>query len=155
AGQGTGRACSRQNRRTRCGSAVPRSCAPMISTIAEASDMRPSCFATSPPPTRRRRASEHLPKSAPRDGRGRRDAMETDDTSTSNFDPRNHKLVAEQRWFDDFRVGERFPLPSRTMTEAIFLAFQAASGDNHPIHYDIEFCRARGMPNLLAHGYLV
>jgi acyl dehydratase len=41
------------------------------------------------------------------------------------------------------------------MTEAIFLAFQAASGDNHPIHYDVEYCRARGLPNMLAHGYLV
>lgn len=71
-----------------------------------------------------------------------------------SFDPRTHRL-AEQRWFGDFALGERFPLPSRTMTEAIFLAFQAASGDNHPIHYDREFCRARGMPHMLAHGYQV
>lgn len=70
------------------------------------------------------------------------------------FDPRMHRL-AQQRWFADFALGERFPLPSRTMTEAIFLAFQAASGDNHPIHYDVEFCRARGMPHMLAHGYQV
>ena len=41
------------------------------------------------------------------------------------------------------------------MTEAIFLAFQAASGDNHPIHYDRAYCRARGLPDMLAHGYLV
>ena len=34
----------------------------------------------------------------------------------------------------------------------LFLAFQAASGDNHPIHYDAEYCRARGMPGMLAHG---
>ena len=67
------------------------------------------------------------------------------------FDPRAHRL-AEQRWFADFTLGERFPLPSRTMTEAIFLAFQAASGDNHPVHYDTEYCRARGMPHMLAHG---
>ena len=70
----------------------------------------------------------------------------------SAFDPKRHRMVAEQRWFEDFRVGERFVLPSRTMTEAIFLAFQAASGDNHPIHYDVEYCRARGMPGMLAHG---
>jgi acyl dehydratase len=38
------------------------------------------------------------------------------------------------------------------MTEAVFLAFQGASGDNHPIHYDVEFCKARGLPGLLAHG---
>jgi acyl dehydratase len=68
------------------------------------------------------------------------------------FDPTQHRMVPEQRWFEDFRIGERFVLPSRTMTEAVFLAFQAASGDNHPIHYDIEFCKARGMPGLLAHG---
>jgi acyl dehydratase len=41
------------------------------------------------------------------------------------------------------------------MTEAIFLAFQAASGDNHPAHYDVEYCRARGMPHMLAHGFQV
>ncbi len=64
-------------------------------------------------------------------------------------------MVPQQRWFEDFALGERFLLPSRTMTEAIFLAFQAASGDNHPVHYDVEYCRARGMPHMLAHGYQV
>jgi acyl dehydratase len=76
-------------------------------------------------------------------------------SSATQFDPREHRMIAEQRWFDDFRLDERFALPSRTMTEAIFLAFQAASGDNHPIHYDVEFCRARGLPNMLAHGFQV
>ena len=75
--------------------------------------------------------------------------------SDESFDPRHHRMIAEQRWFDDFRIGERFPLPSRTMTDAIFLAFQAASGDNHPVHYDAEYCRSRGMPGMLAHGYQV
>jgi acyl dehydratase len=64
-------------------------------------------------------------------------------------------MVPTQRWFEDFALGERFVLPSRTMTDAVFLAFQAASGDAHPIHYDVEFCRARGMPRLLAHGFQV
>jgi acyl dehydratase len=71
----------------------------------------------------------------------------------SDFDPRTHRMVGEQRWFEDFVVGERFILPSRTQTSAIFAAFQTASGDTHPIHYDVEYCRARGMPNLLAHGF--
>jgi len=73
----------------------------------------------------------------------------------TEFDPRSHRTVPEQRWFEDFRLGERFCSPSRTMTEAIFLAFQAASGDNHPIHYNREYCRARGLPDMLAHGYQV
>lgn len=48
-----------------------------------------------------------------------------------------------------------FPLPARTVTEAHFAAFQALSGDNHPIHYDREHCRHRGHPDLLAHGLQV
>lgn len=63
--------------------------------------------------------------------------------------------MCAQRAFEDFEIGERFVLPSRTMTEALFAAFQLASGDNHPIHYDVEFCRSRGMPHMLAHGFQV
>lgn len=70
---------------------------------------------------------------------------------TEGFDPRHHR-IAEQRWFDDLRVGERFAIPSRTVTEAHFAAFQAVSADNHPIHYDVEYCRERGLPAPLAHG---
>ena len=54
--------------------------------------------------------------------------------------------MCEQRYFEDFQLGERFLLPSRTMTDALFAAFQLASGDNHPVHYDVEYCRAHGMP---------
>lgn len=73
---------------------------------------------------------------------------------TAAFDPEKHRRY-ETRWFDDFKIGERFLLPSRTMTDALFLAFQAASGDNHPVHYDVEYCRRRGMPHMLAHGYQI
>lgn len=72
-----------------------------------------------------------------------------------NFDPARHSDVPAQRWFDDFKVGERYLLPSRTVTDANFAAFQVVSGDNHPIHYDIEYCKARGYPGLLAHGLQV
>src|SRR6185369_3522517 len=71
----------------------------------------------------------------------------------TEFDPAAHRMVPEQRWFEDFVLGERFVIPSRTMTAAVFAAFQTASADSHPVHYDIEYCRARGMPNLLAHGF--
>ncbi len=66
-----------------------------------------------------------------------------------------HHQLCEQRWFEDFQLGERFLLPSRTLTEALFAAFQLASGDNHPSHYDVEYCRAHGGPGLLAHGFQV
>ena len=73
---------------------------------------------------------------------------------TEPFDPASHRL-GPSRWFEDFALGETFNIPSRTVTEAQFLAFQAASGDNHPIHYDREFCRRHGHPDLLAHGFQV
>lgn len=56
-------------------------------------------------------------------------------------------------YFEDLEIGQRFPIPSRTMTDALFAAFQLASGDNHPIHYDVEYCRRHGHPNMLAHGF--
>jgi acyl dehydratase len=73
---------------------------------------------------------------------------------TKDFDPRRHR-IAEQRWFEDLRVGERFSIPSRTVTEAHFAAFQTISADNHPIHYDVEYCRERGLPAPLAHGFQI
>lgn len=70
------------------------------------------------------------------------------------FDPLGPRFC-EPRYFDDFAVGETFYAPSRTMTEALFSAFQLASGDNHPIHYDRHYCQALGHRDMLAHGYQV
>ena len=70
------------------------------------------------------------------------------------FDPAEHRF-GESRFFEDFEIGETFYIPSRTMSDAYFAAFQLASGDNHPIHYDIEYCRARGHAGLVAHGFQV
>ena len=58
----------------------------------------------------------------------------------TEFDPKTFN-VTERRGFDDLKVGEVYRNPSRTVTEAHFAAFQMLSGDNHPIHYDIEFCK--------------
>jgi len=73
---------------------------------------------------------------------------------TQTFDRRQHRF-AESRYFEDLKIGERFYIPSRTVTEADFAAFRTVSGDNHPIHYDIEYCRERGHPGPLAHGFQV
>ena len=67
---------------------------------------------------------------------------------------RDHRF-APTRWFEDFQIGERFWIPSRTQTDALFAAFQLASGDNDPIHYDAEYCQRRGHPGMLAHGLQV
>ena len=59
------------------------------------------------------------------------------------------------KYFEDFSIGDKYVLPSRTQTSAIFSMFQGASGDNDPIHYDKEFCKQRGHPEMLAHGLQV
>jgi len=69
------------------------------------------------------------------------------------FDPTHHK-THETRAFSDFTVGEIFRAPSRTMTSGVFAAFQAASGDNHPVHYDVAYLQRLGHPGLYAHGYM-
>ena len=53
------------------------------------------------------------------------------------FEPVNHHFPTSL-FFEDLRVGEKYYIPSRTLSDANFAAFQLASADNHPIHYDIE-----------------
>ncbi len=65
-----------------------------------------------------------------------------------------HKSTVS-KYFEDFSIGDKYIIPSRTQTSAIFSMFQAASGDNDPIHYDKEFCKQRGHPEMLAHGLQV
>ena len=60
--------------------------------------------------------------------------------------------MIKNRYFEDFNVGEKFVLPSRTQTSGVFSMFQGVSGDNDPIHYDKEFCRKKGHSDMLAHG---
>ncbi len=73
---------------------------------------------------------------------------------SEGFDRRRHRFP-ESKYFEDLAVGERFYIPSRTVTDANFAAFQTVSADNHPIHYDVEYCRGRGHPGPLAHGFQV
>ena len=73
---------------------------------------------------------------------------------TDKFDPREHNVMPI-RGFEDLRVGEIFRIPSRTLTDANFAAFQTVSMDNHPIHYDDEYCKRLGYPAPLAHGLQV
>ena len=76
------------------------------------------------------------------------------DHMTESFDRRQHQFP-ESRYFEHLAPGEWFYIPSRTVTEADFAAFRTVSGDNHPIHYDIEYCRERGHKGSLAHGFQI
>lgn len=61
----------------------------------------------------------------------------------------------ESRWFEDFFLGERFVLPIRVLDETAFRWFAGASGEAHPLHNDLAYCRDQGHPELLASGFLV
>jgi len=63
--------------------------------------------------------------------------------------------VTAPRWFEDFAVGDRFRSPSRTLTDAHFLFFAGLTGDNHPIHYDVEYAKKTRFGRPLAHGLLL
>jgi acyl dehydratase len=73
---------------------------------------------------------------------------------TASPDLENWQIVP-LRGFDELVPGETFRLPSRTVDGANFAAFQTVSLDNHPIHYDAEYCKRLGHPAPLAHGLQV
>jgi acyl dehydratase len=63
--------------------------------------------------------------------------------------------MSEERYLEDFKIGDRFRIPSKTMTDTHFLLFSALTGDNHPIHYDVEYAKQTRFGRPVAHGYLI
>ena len=63
--------------------------------------------------------------------------------------------MKDEMYFEDFRVGDKFKIPSRTMTDAHFLFFAGMTGDNHPLHYDQEYCKQTRFGRPVAHGLMV
>lgn len=57
--------------------------------------------------------------------------------------------------FDQFKVGDTFLSPRRTITEADVVIFAGLSGDYNPLHTDAEFARATPFGERIAHGMLV
>lgn len=52
-------------------------------------------------------------------------------------------------------VGDRLPdMVSPAITRTTLALFAGASGDHNPIHIDIDFAKAAGMPDVFAHGML-
>ncbi|CUH87701.1 (3R)-hydroxyacyl-ACP dehydratase subunit HadB [Phaeobacter sp. CECT 5382] len=52
-------------------------------------------------------------------------------------------------------VGDTLPpLTQRAISRTTLALFAGASGDHNPIHIDIDFAKAAGMPDVFAHGML-
>ncbi len=57
--------------------------------------------------------------------------------------------------FDEINVGDELPAVAKPAINRSTLAlFAGASGDHNPIHIDIDFAKAAGMPDVFAHGML-
>jgi acyl dehydratase len=58
----------------------------------------------------------------------------------------------EDRYFDDFAVGERFVSPGVTLTRSMILEF-ALTYDPQPFHVDVEAAEASPYGGLIASGF--
>ena len=58
--------------------------------------------------------------------------------------------------FASVNVGDLLPpLSLPPVTRTTLALYAGASGDHNPIHIDVDFARAAGMPDVFAHGMLL
>jgi acyl dehydratase len=57
-------------------------------------------------------------------------------------------------YLEDFKAGQVFTTPARTITEADVAAFAGLSGDYNPLHTDAEFSAKTAYKQRIAHGML-
>src|SRR5512136_192507 len=59
-----------------------------------------------------------------------------------------------QVYFDDVKEGQDIPTLEKTPTNRTLVQWAGASGDFFELHYDKEFAKTMGYPNVLVHGRL-
>lgn len=62
--------------------------------------------------------------------------------------------MAEQVYFDDVQEGTELPTLRKDPTTQQLVMYAGASGDYYQIHYDLEFAKNNGLPNVILHGAL-
>jgi acyl dehydratase len=55
-------------------------------------------------------------------------------------------------YYEDFRIGQSWVSPGRTITEADVVAFAGLTGDYNPIHTDEEFAKTTVFGGRILHG---
>jgi acyl dehydratase len=58
-------------------------------------------------------------------------------------------------FFEDLEIGQVFPTPARTITEADVVNFAGVSGDFNPVHTDEEYARGTLFGRRVVHGLLI
>ena len=56
---------------------------------------------------------------------------------------------------DDFQEGMLIPELEKKPTTQQLVMWAGASGDFNPIHYDQDFAKKMGLPNVIVHGQLI
>ena len=64
-------------------------------------------------------------------------------------------MIVEERFFEDYRIGESRQTLGRTITEADIVAHAGQTGDFFPHHMDAEWCATQDFRKRMAHGTLV
>lgn len=62
--------------------------------------------------------------------------------------------MASQLYFEDVHEGTALPTLEKNPTTRQLVMYAGASRDFYAIHYDLEFARASGLPNVILHGAL-
>ena len=62
--------------------------------------------------------------------------------------------MSEQLHFEDVEEGMPLPTLQKTPTTRQLVMYAGASGDYYQIHYDLEFAKNNGLPNVILHGAL-
>ena len=60
----------------------------------------------------------------------------------------------EKLYFEDYKVGEVFVSPGRTITETDIVLFSAFTGDWHELHTNVEYAAKTPFKERIAHGFL-
>jgi len=64
-------------------------------------------------------------------------------------------MVPPSLAYDAVNVGDALPpLALLPLTRTTLALYAGASGDHNPMHIDVDFARAAGMPDVFAHGML-
>lgn len=62
--------------------------------------------------------------------------------------------MSEQRCIDDVQVGDELPTVVRNASRVQLFLYSATTWNPHRIHYDIDYARFEGHPDVIVHGPL-
>ena len=64
-------------------------------------------------------------------------------------------MIVEERFFEDYSIGERRQTLGRTITEADIVIHAGQTGDFFPHHMDAQWCATQDFQRRMAHGTLI